>query len=240
MMAERRSETAAGMAREIAGDATRQGRGVFITLEGVEGCGKSTQLRRLAAGLRASGFAVRELREPGGTAAGEAIREVLLDPGHAGLDARAELLLYEASRAQLVAEVIEPALRAGEVVLCDRFYDSTTAYQGHARGLPAEEIERLNAFATGGLAPDLTIVLDIDAAHGLERATRASAGADRLEAEELGFHERVRQGFLAIARAEPQRVLVVSAEGSPDDVAARVWAAVVGSTVLPGLRGPST
>ena len=211
------------------------GRGVFITFEGVEGCGKSTQLRRVAERLSAVGMAVRELREPGGTAAGEAIRGILLDRGHAGLDARAELLLYEASRAQLVAEVIDPALQAGEVVLCDRFYDSTTAYQGFARGLPAKEIERLNAFATGGTVPDLTIVLDIETDEGLQRATGSAVGADRLESEALSFHERVREGFLAIARAEPERALVIPADGSRDVVAERVWTALVASGVLRGM-----
>lgn len=204
-------------------------RGVLVTFEGGEGCGKSTQILLLAQRLMAAELPVRLLREPGGTAAGEAIRAILLDRDHAGLDAHAELLLYEAARAELVAEVIEPALDAGEIVLLDRFYDSTTAYQGFGRGLPLAEVARLNAFATAGLVPDRTVLLDIDVATGLERATRT--GADRLEAEDVAFHERVRAGFLAIAAEQPDRVVVVDARGGVDDVADRVAAA------LRGLRG---
>lgn len=207
--------------------------GVFITFEGIEGCGKSTQLALLASRLTAGGVPVRMLREPGGTAVGEAIREILLDPLHAGLEDRAELLLYEASRAELVAEVIEPALVAGEVVLCDRFSDSTTAYQGYARGLPHEDVEQLNAFATGDVTPDLTVVLDLDPGTGLERAT--GSGADRLESESAEFHQRVRAGFLAIARAEPERVVVLEATGSREEIAERVWDVVIASGVLGGV-----
>ncbi len=199
-------------------------RGVFITFEGGEGSGKSTQIGILARRLEAAGLAVRTLREPGGTEVGEAVRRILLDPEHAGLDARAELLLYEAARAQLVAEVIEPALEAGEVVLCDRFFDSTTAYQGYARSLPLDEIDALNAIATGGVVPDRTLVLDIDPEVGVERATAESV--DRLEAEDMAFHRNVRTGFLAVAAAEPGRVRVVDADGTQAEVAQRVVAAL--------------
>jgi dTMP kinase len=199
-------------------------RGVFVTFEGGEGCGKSTQLKLLAHRLEAAGVAVRTLREPGGTAVGEAVRAILLDPDHTGLDDTAEILLYEAARAQLVAEVIEPALEAGEVVLCDRFYDSTTAYQGHARGIPLGHVDALNLAATGGLAPDRTIVLDVEPELGLTRAT--TQGADRLESEDLAFHQRVRCGFLAIAAEEPDRVRVVDASGDVDSVAERVAASL--------------
>lgn len=195
-------------------------RGVFITFEGGEGSGKSTQIARLAHRLDAAGVPVRALREPGGTEQGEALRAMLLNPDHTGLDSIAELLLYEASRAQLVADVIEPALEAGEVVLCDRFYDSTTAYQGFARGLPLDRIRQLNEIATNGLVPDRTIVLDIDPALGIERAT--TDGADRLEGESVAFHESVRRGFLAIAAEEPGRVRVIDASGTPDEVAEAV------------------
>jgi len=195
---------------------------VFVTFEGGEGCGKSTQLALVARRLELAGVPVRTLREPGGTAVGEAIRAILLDPQHSGLDDTAEILLYEAARAQLIAEVIEPALQAGEVVLCDRFYDSTTAYQGYARGIPLADVEALNRAATGGLTPDRTILLDIDPAVGLSRAT--SHGADRLEAEDLAFHSRVRVGFLAIAAAEPERVRLVDASGEVDEVAEKVAA----------------
>ena len=197
-------------------------RGLFITFEGGEGGGKSTQLHLLEHRLEAAGRRVRVLREPGGTAVGESVRAILLDPEHTGLDSTAELLLYEASRAQLVAEVIEPALAAGEVVLCDRFFDSTTAYQGYGRDLPLDRIRELNLIATGGLVPDRTIVLDIEPELGLERAT--TQGADRLEGESHAFHERVREGFLALAEVEPDRVRVVDASGSPEEVAERVRA----------------
>lgn len=210
--------------------------GIFITFEGVEGCGKSTQAGLLAHRLESAGVSVRLLREPGGTLIGEAIREILLDPANSGLDARAELLLYEASRAQLVAEVIEPALAAGEVVVCDRFFDSTTAYQGYARGLSLAEIETLNRAATGGLDPDLTVLVDVDPELGLERARSESRGADRLESEALSFHVRVREGFLAIA-AEQDRVVVVDGGGSVDEAAERVERAVREAGVLPGVLG---
>ena len=198
-------------------------RGVFITIEGCEGTGKSTQAKQLAETLRDAGFAVTEVREPGGTRIGEAVREILLDPAHAGLDHRAELLLYEASRAQLLADSIRPTLAAGNVVVCDRFVDSTTAYQGYGRGLPLHEVTMLNTFSTAGNLPDLTVLLDLDTMEGLERAT--GLGADRLEAEDAAFHERVRDGFRAIAAAEPERVVVVDASGTPDEVAERVLGA---------------
>ena len=198
--------------------------GVFITFEGGEGSGKSTQIGLLASRLEARGVPVRTLREPGGTAVGEAVRAILLDPDHAGLDDTAEILLYEAARAQLVAEVIEPALEAGEVVLCDRFCDSTTAYQGYARGISLPRVAVLNRAATGGLSPGRTIVLDIAPVLGIARAT--TEGADRLEAEDLAFHERVRAGFLAIADVEPDRVRVVDASGDVGEVANLVSAAL--------------
>ena len=206
--------------------------GAFITFEGGEGSGKSTQLRRLATRLEAAGVPVRVLREPGGTAVGEVVRALLLDPEHVGLTPAAELMLYEASRAQLVAEVIEPALVAGEVVLCDRFYDSTTAYQGFGRGLGRDRIRQLNAAATDGLAPDRTLVLDVAPAVGIERATRQ--GADRLEAESLAFHRRVREGFLAIAAEEPRRVRVIDASGDVASVAREVAAALADLEPLAG------
>jgi len=211
-------------------------RGVFITFEGGEGSGKSTQIRLLARRLEAAGMTVRVLREPGGTEPGEAIREILLDPHHAGLDPRAELLLYEAARAQLVADVIEPALEAGEVVLCDRFFDSSAAYQGYGRGLPVDEVAHLNKAATGGLLPDRTLVFDLDPAVGLSRAT--SHGADRLEGEDGAFHERVRAGFLAIAAAEPERVRVVDAGGSVEDVADKIEAVLADVPALSRALGP--
>ena len=205
-------------------------RGILITLEGGEGTGKSTQLAIVAEMLQDAGLAVLVLREPGGTPVGEAIREVLLDPRRTNINDRAELLLYEASRAQLVDEVMLPALAAGKVVICDRFYDSTTAYQGHARGLPLDEVRALNRFATAGLTPDLTIVFDIDPTTGLDRAT--VNGADRLESEEVEFHDRVREGFVRIAEDEPERVVLLDAGGTPDEVAQRVRSALASLPVL--------
>lgn len=199
--------------------------GRFITFEGGEGTGKSTQIALLAERLRRAGHVVVTLREPGGTAVGEAVRAVVLDTEHVTMNPRAELLLYEAARAQLVDEVIVPALGRGEIVLCDRYRDSSTAYQGHARGLALDMVCALNHAATGGLVPDLTILLDIDPSVGLRRATKSTA-ADRLESEDLAFHERVREGFLAIAQGEPERVKVVDAALAPDEIAERVGALV--------------
>lgn len=199
-------------------------RGAFITFEGGEGSGKSTQIARLAGRLEAAGVSVRVLREPGGTAVGEAVRALLLDPEHAGLDPVAELLLYEASRAQLVAEVIKPALAAGEVVICDRFYDSTAAYQGFARGVPLARIRELNEIATGGLAPDRTILLDVEPEVGIERATRHAT--DRLEGESIAFHQCVRHGFLSIAAEQPVRIRVIDADAAPETIAEAVAAAL--------------
>jgi dTMP kinase len=206
--------------------------GLFITFEGGEGSGKTTQIALLAEVFYQAGLPFRVLREPGGTAVGEAARSVLLDTSNTSMSPRAELLLYEAARAQLVEEVIRPALAAGEIVLCDRYTDSTIAYQGCARGLDLDEIAALNEIATGGLAPDRTLVFDIDPATGLARATGSAAGADRLESEELAFHERVCEGFLAIALASRQRVRVIDGSAEPDRVAAAVAHAL---SDLPGL-----
>jgi len=199
-------------------------RGLFITFEGGDGSGKSTQIALLAEKLRALGHDVRTYREPGGVTpgdAGERIREILLDPAHVELDVRAELLLYEASRAQLVAVHYRPALSEGAIVLCDRYADSSVAYQGCGRAvLPVAEVHELNRIATGGLTPDLTLLLDVDSVAGLAQAT--VEGADRLEQAGTAFHERVRDGYLAIAAEEPERVKLVP-RASVDAVAAEVW-----------------
>lgn len=208
-------------------------RGVFITVEGGEGSGKSTQLRILSRRLAGLGLKVRELREPGGTRTGEAVRSILLGHEHAGLDPRAELLLYEAARAQLVAEVIAPGLESGEVILCDRFYDSSTAYQGYGRGLPLDEVRALNRAATGGLEPDVTLLFDVDPMIGLERATRE--GADRLESEDVSFHERVRSGFLELARQESGRMRVVDASQSIEAISEAAFQALASHPALAGL-----
>ena len=211
-------------------------RGAFITFEGGEGTGKSTQLEHLAARLREAGADVVVTREPGGTPVGDAIRALVLDVEHTGAVApRTELLLYEASRAQLVADVIAPALERGAVVLCDRFADSSTAYQAFGRGIPLAEVLALNMLATGGVTPDLTILLDLPPAEGLARATGSSA-ADRLESEELDFHERVYDGFLTIASGEQARVRVVDAMPGADEVAEAVAGTVrAAAAAIPAL-----
>lgn len=199
-------------------------RGVFITLEGGEGSGKTTQMARLREVLSSAGLEVLTLREPGATKLGELLRDAVLNPAHGEVDPRAELLLYEAARAQLVSERILPALARGAIVIDDRHADSSVAYQGYGRGIPVESVEMLNEFATSGLVPDLTLLFDLDTQVGMARAT--TAGADRLEAAGEEFHARVRSGFLRMAAAEPARFAVIDADGSADDVFARVLSAV--------------
>ncbi len=207
-------------------------RGLFITFEGVEGCGKSTQIARLRDHLESRGLPVVVTREPGGAAISEAIRAILLDPAHTEMAPMTELLLYAAARAQHVAERIRPALDNGEIVLCDRFADSTTAYQGAARHLDGSFLRTLHEAATGGLWPDLTILIDVPVEIGLERAARARR-SDRIEQESLAFHERVRQGFLDLAAREPERVRIVDGTAAPDEVGRAIGALVDGLTGAP-------
>ncbi len=205
------------------------GAGIFFTLEGPEGAGKTTQTRLLADHLRHSGRDVVCVREPGGTPIGEQIRALLLDPRREEMDARAEMLLFAASRAQLVAQVIAPALRAGRDVVCDRYVDASLAYQGIARGIGVELVRTINAVATAGVYPDLTLLLDIDVATGLTRAraeTGARAAGDRMEQEVLVFHQRVREGFLSLAQKEPLRIKVIDARGSVTAVQRAIQEAV--------------
>jgi dTMP kinase len=205
-------------------------RGKFITFEGLDGTGKSTQMRKLAGALRAAGHKVVETREPGGTATGEKIRRVLLDSATEGLSPLAEMALMFASRAQHIAEVIQPALERGQIVLCDRFTDSTEAYQGSGRKLGSEVVLKLHRALCGDLQPDLTILLDSDPAKSVGRARRrnqrASHGADknvgkhhsdenRFEQQNRAFFTRVHEGYLAIAARERQRVVAVDASGTP-------------------------
>jgi dTMP kinase len=196
--------------------------GLFITFEGGEGSGKTTQLKALLTHLRSVGREVIETRDPGGTPIGKQVRALLLDRDNFRMAPAAELLLYEASRAQLVHEVVRPALQAGRIVLCDRFTDSTVAYQGYGRGLDLDLIARLNALATDGLRPDLTFLLDLDPAVGLLRAIRRVAEPqeryDRIEGEVLAFHQRVRTGYRSIAAAEPERVIVLDASGGMGEI----------------------
>lgn len=189
--------------------------GLFVTFEGGEGTGKTTQLKALQAALRATGRDALETRDPGGTPIGNQVRAILLDRENVRMTAPTELLLYEASRVQLVQEVIRPALVAGRIVLCDRFTDSTVAYQGYGRGLDLGLVARLNALGADGLAPDLTFLLDLDPAVGLARAAERLSSPrkaeDRMEGETLAFHQRVRVGYHALAAAEPARFAVLDA-----------------------------
>ncbi len=200
-------------------------KGLFITFEGIEGCGKSTQVHKLKEHLEARGHRVNLTREPGGTPIGEAIRAVLLAPASAAMADATELLLYQAARAQHVAERIRPALEQGVIVVCDRFADSTTAYQGAGRGLPSDEIERLQGLATANLAPDLTILLDLPVEEGLKRAMNTGE-FDRIEREAVDFHRKVRQAFLRLAEKEPQRVRTIDGLLPVDEAAAQIAALV--------------
>ena len=202
-------------------------RGKFITFEGIDGSGKSTQMRLLAERLRSDGRAVFETVEPGGTAVGQQIRRILLDSANQDLLPTAELLLYFASRAQNVEQCILPALGAGEIVLCDRFTDSTLAYQGYARGLGAETVLALDRIACQGLTPDLTLLIDVDVETGLARMQARNASGTtnetRLDDESQEFHRKVRDAYLAIARQHAGRFRVIDGRGEPEEVAVRVW-----------------
>ena len=182
--------------------------GKFITFEGIESCGKTTQIRLLNDYLTKKGCKTILTREPGGTAIGDQIRHILLDPKNKEMHAVTEALLYEASRRQHIEELIRPALTKGKIILCDRYSDSTVAYQGAARKLSPKVIKQLDEIATGGLKPDLTILLDVTAKEGLSRANKRSA-PDRFEQERLSFHEKVRRAYLALAKAEPKRIKVI-------------------------------
>jgi dTMP kinase len=195
-------------------------RGKLITFEGIDGCGKSTQMRLLGQHLTERGVAVVSTREPGGTELGRKVRSALLDGGAGSVEPLAELLLYAADRAQHVRRVILPALSLGKVVLSDRFYDATTVYQGYARGFDLELVNQLNELATGGLKPDLTLLFDLDVETGLKRTMRrgdgtgvTAAGPDRLDQEPVEFHECVRQAYLDIAAREPERFRIIPSAG---------------------------
>src|SRR6201987_6163105 len=221
-------------------------RGKFITCEGLDGTGKSTQLRKLAAVVRAAGHKVVETREPGGTLTAEKIRKVLLDSGTASLAPLAEMALMFASRAQHIAEVIEPGLAGGNIVLCDRFTDSTEAYQGSGRRLGSDPVRELHRVLCGDLQPDLTILMDSNPHASVNRARRRNQRTskassrnhdeNRFEQETRSFFGRVRDGYLAIAKREPQRVAVVDARGTPERTHQKIREIVSGRLTLSGVK----
>jgi len=202
-------------------------RGRFITIEGGEGAGKSTQLDLLVAALDRAGIAAQRTREPGGSEGAEAIRRLLLEGADERWDAIAETLLFYAARREHVTRLITPALDRGVWVVCDRFADSTIAYQGYGRGLPLAELQVLHSFALGDFAPDVTLILDLPVAEGLTRAARRSGNTDRFERLDHAFHERLRQGFHQIAAADPQRCVVIDASGDVENVHRAVLGTVV-------------
>jgi dTMP kinase len=203
---------------------------MFITLEGPEGSGKTSQMPRLAELLRQKGFDLITTREPGGTSIGDQIRKVLFDLDNKGMNPRSEILLFQASRAQLVDEVIRPALKSGKVVLCDRYADSTLAYQGYGHGVGMKTLREIVSFATGGLKPDLTIFLDISVEEGLNRRNK---GGDwnRLDDYDKDFHQRVYSGYQQLIAEEPERWVVVNAAQEPDLVAKDLQNVVLGRLV---------
>ena len=212
-------------------------RGVFITFEGSEGCGKSTQVKRLATRLDQAGLPTRITREPGGTAIGEKIRDLLqFAPESFAMTPETEVLLFAASRAQLVRETIQPALERGAVVISDRFFDSTTVYQGVARKLSPDIVATLNAFAVGAAHPDVTFLLDIDvetARARMLRRARPVAVKDRMEEEPVEFYERVCEGYRALAKREPDRFVVIDGRQTPDAIEHEIWTTL--STRLPAV-----
>lgn len=199
------------------------GRGLFVVFEGGDGAGKSTQVGRLVDALRAEGHDTLRTREPGGTPLGERVRELVLDPAHGPVDARAEALLFAAARAAHVAQLIRPALAAGRTVVCDRFADSSAAYQGAGRGLGLDRVAELNAWATAGLVPDLTVLLDVPAGTGrTRREARDGTAGDRLETEPDAFHDANRAAFLELAGRAPERYLVLDATRPAGELSAAV------------------
>lgn len=187
----------------------------FITFEGPDGCGKTTQARRLAEDLKEAGSSVLLTREPGGTAIGDQVRKVLMSLDNRRMHPRTEFLLFSASRSQLIHEVIQPHLQGGGVVISDRFYDSSLAYQGYGHGLPLDALRQVTAFVTDGVVPDLTILLDLPAQTGLARR-RDGGNWNRLDDYDLAFHERARQGYRSLAEAEPNRWVVIDADRPPE------------------------
>ena len=201
-------------------------RGLFITFEGTDGTGKTTQIQRLAADLRCANYDVCLTHEPGGTPISEQIRDMLLNPDHSEMAATTELLLYTASRAQHVSEVIKPALESGKIVISSRFADAMVVYQGYGRGLDLERINHLNQIATDGVTPDVTFVLDLPVEIGLQRVQKSRGGLDRLEREKIEFHRRLREGYQTLAKQEPQRIKIIDAQVDPEQVYAQIQAVI--------------
>ena len=199
--------------------------GLFVTFEGIDGCGKTTQIEMLSSDLQAKGIPFVLIREPGGTEIGEKIRTILLDKANSRMHARTELLLYEAARAQIVEERIRPELMAGKVVICDRFFDSTIAYQGIARGLGLEAVDYMNRWSTAGLSPDITFLLDLDEETAYRRRHGRAEEEDRLEAEGLAFMKKVREGYLLCGKDDP-RIRVISAKDTPEEIYKEIKRAV--------------
>ena len=195
---------------------------MFIAFEGGDGAGKSTQAARLAGALETRGLTVLRTREPGGTPIGEKLRSLVLEHGHGHIDAHTEALIFAASRAAHASQVIRPALERGEVVLTDRYIDSSVAYQGAGRDLGTDAVRSINEWATSGLQPDLTVLLDVHPADGRSRRTAGNAAEDRLESEADEFHARIRQAFLDLAASRPESYLVLEAQQSVDELAARI------------------
>ena len=193
-------------------------KGIFITFEGIDGCGKSTQCELLKDYLKENGKDFIFVREPGGTVIGERIREILLDKKNSQMTARTELLLFEAARAQITDEVIKPALEDGKIVLCDRFFDSSSAYQGMARGMGMDFVAGLNMAATGGLKPDVTFFFDISAEEALERRGKRGEASDRIELAGLKFQEDVRRGYIELAKSSEGRVITIDATKGIDEI----------------------
>lgn len=206
---------------------------MFITFEGPEGSGKTCHMADLTEFLREEGYKIFATREPGGTPIGDQIRSMLFDFKHSDMHPRTEILLFQASRAQLVSQVIQPELEEGTIVLCDRYADSTLAYQGYGHQVDLESLKRVIHFATGGLKPDLTLLLDVDVEVGLQRR---STGGDwnRLDAYEVEFHQRVRRGYLEMAEAEPERWVVINAGQALEDVQTEIRRVVLAKIQSPG------
>jgi len=214
------------------------GMGCFITFEGIEGCGKTTQLKLLARRLTGIGYDAVATREPGGCPIADQVRAILLDAENGGMAPLTELLLYAAARSQHMTEVVVPALEAGKIVLCDRFTDATLAYQGYGRGLDRAAIDRLNSLATGDVRPDLTVLVDCSVEIGLRRAraridNTTGAREERFELESLHFHRRVRDGYLELAGREPDRFIVIDGSGGIEETETAIAAAVL-SRLSPG------